>query len=308
VNRKGSIQWDDVITTASMIVQSYDTGVTLRQLFYRLVSSEMLPNTIAAYKGLSHRTAIARREGWFPSFIDNTRRIREPVSYDGSKQAMETLIKRYRRDRTEFQEYTVYVAVEKNALAGLLSHWFNEKGIPVLAFGGYPSQTFVDDIINDVQWRERDAVLIYAGDFDATGVDILRDFLKRTEDVWRKTHRIALNEEQIAEYKLPPLPGKHWDPRAAKFEAMYGKLVQVELDALAPDVLKKIYDEAIDPYWDDEAFDRSKEQEEKDRAQFVTPAEMKGMLGNLYEISDMTDDRGAARWLDKLVDPYMDVF
>jgi len=48
---------------AAAIVRSYDTGVTLRQLFYRLVAAHLLPNTTTAYKGLSSQTAEARRAG-----------------------------------------------------------------------------------------------------------------------------------------------------------------------------------------------------------------------------------------------------
>jgi hypothetical protein len=151
----------------------------------------------------------------------------------------------------------------------------------VLAFGGYPSQTFVNDIISDIESYGRPAVLIYGGDFDATGIDILRDFLKRTEGHWHETERVALNEDQISKYKLPPLPGKSWDPRAASFRAAYGKLVQVELDALPPDVLKQIYDDAVAAYWDEDAYTESREQEEKDRQQLLDPEEIKNMLAAL---------------------------
>ena len=51
------------------IVQSYSTGVTLRQLFYRLVSALLLPNTQSAYKRLSSVTAEARRRGEFPELV-----------------------------------------------------------------------------------------------------------------------------------------------------------------------------------------------------------------------------------------------
>ena len=39
------IDWRHVIERAAEIVRSYDTSVTLRQLFYRLVSSQEIPNT-----------------------------------------------------------------------------------------------------------------------------------------------------------------------------------------------------------------------------------------------------------------------
>lgn len=306
--RRGYIPWDSVLDAAAQIVLSYDTGVTLRQLFYRLVSAEMIPNKQSAYSRLSSLTAKARREGWFPDLIDNTRLIRRPGAWDGSEHIMRDVIDQYRRDRTEGQEYTLYVAVEKNALATQLSHWYNEKGIPVLAFGGYPSQTFVDNITADIDACNRPAVLIYAGDFDATGVDILRDFLKRTAGYWEHQERIALNEHQIDEYNLPPLPGKHWDPRAASFEAQYGKLVQVELDALPPDVLKSIYDEAVDQFWDADAFKAAMEQEKLDREQLLMPDETEALIEMIRDLATHCEDRGLVAYADELLAPYEGAF
>jgi hypothetical protein len=56
------IQWGQVLVHAAEIVRSYDTGVTLRQLFYRLVADGTLPNRQQAYKTLSARTTEARRD------------------------------------------------------------------------------------------------------------------------------------------------------------------------------------------------------------------------------------------------------
>jgi hypothetical protein len=47
------IGWPAVIRQAAEIAGSYDTSVTLRQLFYRLVSVQVIPNTQGAYKWLT---------------------------------------------------------------------------------------------------------------------------------------------------------------------------------------------------------------------------------------------------------------
>lgn len=47
-----NLKWSPILAQAKRIVESYeDTGVTLRQLFYRLVAAGWLPNTVSAYKG-----------------------------------------------------------------------------------------------------------------------------------------------------------------------------------------------------------------------------------------------------------------
>jgi hypothetical protein len=63
------LDWERILARAAKIVAEYATAVTLRQLHYRLVSAPELgyPNTTTAYKGLSARTAEARRHGTFPN-------------------------------------------------------------------------------------------------------------------------------------------------------------------------------------------------------------------------------------------------
>ncbi len=41
--------WVTILVRAAEIVRSYSVGVTLRQLFYRLVSELLIPNTRSAY-------------------------------------------------------------------------------------------------------------------------------------------------------------------------------------------------------------------------------------------------------------------
>jgi hypothetical protein len=246
-------------------VRSYDTGVTLRQLFYRLVATEVLPNTRVAYSTLSKVTAKARRDGEFPALIDRTRTIHRYQTFADPATAKSWLGRIYRRDRTDGQQYSIYLGVEKAGIVEQLESWFGDLGIPILALGGYTSQTYVDEIMEDVAEQGRPAVLIYAGDFDPSGEDIQRDFCDRA-DCFEKVIRVALTPEQIEEYRLPEQMGKATDSRAARFVATHGKLVQVELDALPPDILRDLYQEAIDRHWDTSEYDRVLRREEKERA------------------------------------------
>ena len=55
------IKWPPVLVKARRIVESYgDMLVTLRQLFYRLVSAQVIPNTTFYYGRLSDPTAEVR--------------------------------------------------------------------------------------------------------------------------------------------------------------------------------------------------------------------------------------------------------
>ena len=257
-------EWPALLEQAAAIVESYDTLVTLRQLFYRLVAAELLPNTTNAYKSLSRYTAEARRNGEFPSLIDRGREIHRFQTFASAGDARQWLLGLYRRDRTEGQTVAVYLGVEKAGIVAQLQAWFGDLGVPVLALGGYGSQTYVDDVSRDVADDGRPAVLLYAGDHDPSGEDIDRDFVART-GCWSAVRRVALSSAQVAQYDLPPQPGKHLDSRAAGFIAKHGHLVQVELDALPPDVLRGLFQAALDDFWDDEAYQDALALEARDR-------------------------------------------
>lgn len=259
--KAGRISWPPVLDKARVIVAEYDTPVTLRQLFYRLVAAEELPNATSAYKSLSHQTAIARREGTFPDLIDTTRTIHRPASFDSPQEAQDWLRKIYRRDRTENQDTSVYLGVEKRTVVAQLRSWFGEEGLPILPLGGYASQTFKDVVRRDAVGRP--AVLLYAGDFDPSGEDISRDFIERV-GTFSEVVRVALTREHVEDFGLPPQPGKASDPRANGFIARHGELVQVELEALDPSELRRLYKEALKPFWDVSIFESSLEQEEAD--------------------------------------------
>lgn len=261
------LSWEPIVERAAVIVGSYDTGVTLRQLFYRLVAAEVLPNTQVAYRTLSRYTAEARRARAFPALIDQARRIHREPSFSGVEHARSFLHDIYRRDRTENQDVSIYLGVEKAGIVEQLQMWFGDDlGIPVLSLGGYSSQSYVDVVVRDAFSQNREAVLIYAGDFDASGEDIDRDFLQRT-GCFDTVVRVALNASQVDEYQLPPQPGKAMDPRAKAFTERHGLLVQVELDALPPDDLRRLYQAAIDEYWDTSQYEAVIEQEDAERAE-----------------------------------------
>ncbi|MPZ18113.1 MAG: hypothetical protein GEV06_09405 [Luteitalea sp.] len=81
------------------------------------------------------------------------------------------------------------------------------------------------------------------------GEDIDRNFIKQTA-CWDIVRRVALTRQQIEAYDLPPMPGKSTDTRAKGFIARHGALMQVEVDALPPDVLRALFEAAVAPFVD----------------------------------------------------------
>jgi hypothetical protein len=266
--RRRDVGWQQILEHAATIVRSYGTQVTLRQLFYRLVSDGTLRNTVSEYGNLSKYSAAARRAHAFPALLDRTSEIQIPTSWDSPRELVEAAREQYRRDRTEGQEQQVWLVVEKSGLLAQLDAWFGDRGLPMAALSGYSSQTDADSIRRLVHADGRPAVLLYGGDFDPSGEDILRDFRQRT-NCWRGVRRVALTAEQVEEYGLPELPGKDTDARAGRFIARHGRLAQVEIDALDPNDLQQLFEDEIDALWDQSAYDDVIEREDREREAIV---------------------------------------
>ena len=86
--------------------------------------------------------------------------------------------------------------------------------------------------------------------------------------------------DQIEEHDLPPQLGKASDPRAATFAAAHGELVQVEADALPPDVLRDVLTEAVDEFYDRDEYEAVVERE----------AEMRERLSELVAALDTDEE------------------
>lgn len=258
------ISWPPVIEEAARIVRGYDTSVTLRQLFYRLVASGAIPNTQSAYGTLSRLTAQARRDECFPALMDATRRIVRPYCNADATDAVQDALERFRLDRTLGQETTVYLGTEKRTMIEQLRSWFGGYGLPILPLGGYHSEPFERDIAVDARRYGREAILLYVGDFDPSGEDILRNLTKHVH--FDEVVRVALTRDQVEQYALPVMLGKATDTRASGFVKRHGQLVQVELEAMDVDDLRALCSAALSRYWNADAYTSVMAAEKSERA------------------------------------------
>ncbi len=69
--------------------------------------------------------------------------------------------------------------------------------------------------------------------------------------------------------RSPKRPARTPTRGAAGFAARHGRLAQVELEALDPNVLRGLYDDALAHYWDVSAYDAVLADEASDRARLA---------------------------------------
>jgi hypothetical protein len=93
----------------------------------------------------------------------------------------------------------------------------------------------------------RKLAIIYLGDFDPSGEDMVRDISDRMEmfGVDIEVKKIALTMDQVKQYNPPPNPAKMSDPRADNFVAEHGGY-SWEVDAINPAELQKIITREIE--------------------------------------------------------------
>ena len=248
----GRLSWPTIIDAAREWVSAQEYPVSLRQSFYRLVSTGLIPNTTNAYQRLSELTATARRGGEFPDYSDSTRAIRRQRSWAGVAEFAVDVPGWFGLDRTEGQPDQVIVGVEKRGMEAAALRLFSARGWRVIALGGFASTTITQQIGRLIEEDGRPSALIYAGDFDASGEDILRDFT--TKVPFDQVVKAALTLDQVREFGLPENPGKATDSRSVAFAEKWAVDMQVEVDALDPAELDRLLTDAAAPFWDMSRF------------------------------------------------------
>lgn len=249
---KPANHWPSIIQAAANFAGEYEFPPSLRRIFYRLVASGLLPNTATDYSSLCSKTAEARRgEGnWcdFPDLDDSTRSLDRPAWWSDPKSFALGNPRGFRVDRDASFDVTIILAVEKRGLLPSIWSWYGGLGFACCAIGGYHSQPFEQDVLRYIEREGRPARILFGGDHDASGDDLVRNLERRLclpgTDV--TLQRVALTRPQVEEFGLPSWGGKEKDTRWPGFAERHGydpqgEAVQVELDALPLDTLRDLY-------------------------------------------------------------------
>lgn len=284
-------QW--IIDNAVEILEQYEPGVlTIRGLHYQLVSRGMT-NDIQHYKRVVAATGQARWDGIirFDAFSDRERAMAcltsaEETIYDEKVAEARVQIRlwatSYKLNRWENQPYYPEVLIEKKALEGVFLRTCRDNQIALGACKGYPSLTFLHDIsirIIEAVDNGKRPIILYFGDYDPSGEDIpraLRENLIQLgcpDDL--EVRRICLNEEQVLEWGLPPAPTKDTDSRSAHWTG----IGQVELDAVKPEKLMAMLEDAISDIFDEELAEELEEREATEKSAFQS--ELKQYINSL---------------------------
>lgn len=243
---------------------------TLRGLFYRIVSTGLLPNTDKEhYKRVGRILTTLREAGTVPFswLVDNIRTTLKPSSWSGLADFADTVRDAYRMDYWERLPEYVHIICEKDAIAGVLQPVTRKYDVALSPIRGYVSLSFAMEIADQWSRIEKPISAYYLGDYDASGFDLERDAREKMERYCHREfewHRLGVNEEDFELFDLIALEPKTTDRRAAKFMREHGSKC-AELDALPATELRRRVEDAISAHIPDGTWEKLERVEELEK-------------------------------------------
>lgn len=274
----------ELIATCNAIIADYQAqgfDLTLRQLYYQLVSRALIANNEKSYDNVGALISDARLAGLidWDAIVDRTRHVRSLPHWDDPSEIIASSAAQFNYDRWADQPRRVEVWIEKDALVGVIEGVCRQYDVPFFSCRGYTSQSEMWGAAQRIgryfsgSEHAQETTILHFGDHDPSGIDMSRDiedrltiFCEGDETPVPEVARIALNMPQIKRYNPPPNPAKLSDCRAAKYIALHGR-ESWELDALDPKVIAELIRRNIDNLLDKEKFASATERQNKARAE-----------------------------------------
>lgn len=245
--------------------------VTVRQLFYQATVAGLpgIDKTEDGYNKVQAQVLKLRREGRmaYRRIADATRYMRRPRTYNGWEDALQETATFYRKSLWAESEFEVEIWLEKSALAGVLYPVTSEYDVPLMPTGGFTSETFAFEAVQQLRGTGKTLVVYSLYDFDRSGQDAAASLQEKVErfgdefDVPVHFYQLGLTYEQVRDMALPTRPPK----RNSKADQRWPHDFAAELDAIPPDDLRQMVREAIERHLPSAELERLKEIEDLER-------------------------------------------
>jgi hypothetical protein len=244
----------DTIRHAILRIVNGGTGMTVRHLFYRLVSEDVVEKIETEYDGTVARLAVElRRSGdiLYGKIVDGSRLYSMPETYASIEDALADTAAIYRRSYWRQAPLDLEVWCEKDAIRALIQDVTWELAVPLMVTRGFASESVVQSLAEETRCSGKPRVILSLNDYDPSGSLMLNDIIRRAKhyapDAVFISEQVALTRQQVTLYKLPTRPTKTiGNSHAVKF----ADPESVELDAMDPDTLRALLRETIEAYID----------------------------------------------------------
>ncbi len=247
----------DVIDAAILAAVAQEHPVTLRGVYYRVVSAGAVEKTELGYRLVGRQVLKLRRSGRLPydHITDGTRWISKPTTWNDVDAMLDDVSASYRRALWRDQAVEVHVFTEKDAISGAISPVTDKWDVPLGVLRGYASESFCHSLAESIKAAGKPVHVYQLGDHDPSGLDAWRDFKAKVTAFINSRYlpvvfqRVAVTPEQIVEFGLPTRPTKGSDSRARSFQGE-----SVEVDAIPPTTLRTLLEDKIVQHIDRNAY------------------------------------------------------
>jgi hypothetical protein len=241
--------------------------MTVRQVFYQATVRGIVEKSEAGYTKVQTDLTLMRRAGDLPYnwLADNTRWQRKPDTFDSVEEALRETARFYRKSLWTDADAYVEIWLEKDALSGVIYPITSMYDVPLMVARGYASLSFLHSAAEYINGLVVPTYIYHLGDHDPSGVNagekIEETLQEMAPDADIYFERIAVTEEQIITWNLPTRPTKKTDTRSKNF----GSDISVELDAIEPDRLRQLVQDAIEEHLPPEQYNILKVVEQSER-------------------------------------------
>jgi len=256
-----------VLDAAIVRAVEQDKPVSLRGVFYRVMSAGAVDKSEKGYFAVGRRLVKLRRDGLvsYADITDGTRWVHKPRTYAGWEEAIRDSADHYRQALWDRSEYSLQLFTEKDAITGVIEPITTRWDVPLGVLRGYSSESFAWRVGRSID-PNRCNVVAQLGDHDPSGVGAWDDFARKVRSFGHDHaeitfERLAVTPQQIVEFGLPTRPTKVKDSRAKHWVGG-----SVEVDAIPAPLIRRLVNDWIAGFHDADELQRLNLIEREERA------------------------------------------
>jgi hypothetical protein len=245
--------------------------MTIRQLYYQMVSRELIPFSNSEYDKLLDLIGNARNGGMidWSHIVDRSRDSYRVPLFESVDDALQQAAQRYHVDIWEGMPLKPVIWFEKAGLSQIIGTVANSYNIEYMATRGENSLTWLHNSSQD-----RDTVILYLGDHDGHGVQIsdgMAEKVRLYSGSRVQFHRIGISLQQGEEISAPKIPLKDVRNLSFDYKKRFTCNYGYEIDAFSPEQLANLLHDEVQKFIGlaPETYQQNQKRQEQERQQIM---------------------------------------
>lgn len=250
--------------------------MTVRQAFYQAVVNYLVIKSDTGYNFIQKQLLKLRQDGVMPYgwITDSSRNVKGYAQYEDKEHFYQRAPYLFNLDVWQYQNNNVEIWIEKEALASTIAPIvIQEWCLDLHVSKGFSSESYLYEAGQSIQRKNKPTHVYVLSDFDPSGVSLAEDIKNKLSkfsgDVPTYVNRLALDISQIESWDLPTHDLKNNRAKPA-FVKKYGVDYACELDAIPPDMLRQLVNDAIQKHVDIDDFNYALNHEQEERQEIET--------------------------------------